>query len=137
MDAIAQSDGKLAGHERRIGALAAVDVLVVAGFVTVGVVSHGTNPLGEPLATLEAIAPFVLGWVVLAPLSGVYGRARGDPTSALRLTTVTWIAAANVGLVVRSSPAVAGDVTWPFGLVITGVGLCCLGGWRVLYAIVE
>jgi len=106
--------------------LAAGDAAVVAAVVLAGQVSHGTNPLAAPLETVETVGPFLAGWLVAAGLLGVY-RAEGH---ALRLVTGAWIAGANLGLLVRGSPLVAGGTTWPFPLVITGTTLGAVLLWR-------
>ncbi|ELY63973.1 DUF3054 domain-containing protein [Natrinema versiforme] len=121
------------GRER-VGT-AAVDTLLVAGFVLFGRIEHGGNPLAEPLASLETIAPFVIGWLAVALLAGIYTRDRPVGRDGLRLTAVAWIAAANVGLMLRASPLFEGSATWPFPLVITGFGLLVLLGWRLGYSV--
>lgn len=136
MDAIARTETTAFDWGCRTTAVALVDLAVIGGFVTIGVVNHGTNPLVEPLAALETVLPFVLGWAIIAPLSGVYGAARSEPGPASRRTAVGWIAAANVGLLLRTSPLFDGGATWPFGLVITATGLVCLVAWRLAYATV-
>lgn len=110
------------------------DVVLIAGLVVVGQLSHGTNPLAQPVTSLEAITPFVIGWLVVAVVAGVYARpVASSVTRVARLTTVTWIAAANVGLILRQA-VFADTAAWPFPLVMTGFGLLLLVGWRVGYA---
>ncbi|WP_265111705.1 DUF3054 domain-containing protein [Halosolutus halophilus] len=116
--------------------LGAVDVSVVVAFVVVGLLSHGTDPITEPLAALETVAPFVVGWLAIAPLAGVYTMRSTSLAHVTRVTTVAWIGAANVGLILRSSPLFEGGSVWPFNLVITGFGLLTLVAWRVGYAVV-
>jgi hypothetical protein len=111
-----------------------VDVVLIAAVVLVGRIEHGGNPVAEPLASLETLAPFVIGWLAVALLAGVYTRDR-PLGRGLRLTTVTWIAAANVGLMIRGAPVFAGGTTWPFPVVITATGLVVLLGWRLGYAL--
>ncbi|MFC4541983.1 DUF3054 domain-containing protein [Halosolutus amylolyticus] len=127
-------DGRV---DRETLLLGAVDVCVVVAFVTVGLLSHGTNPIAEPIAALETIAPFVLGWLAIAPLAGVYGTRSTSIARVARVTAVAWIAAANVGLILRASPLFDGSAVWPFTLVMTGFGLLALVGWRVAYAAVD
>ena len=113
-----------------------VDVMVVVSLVVVGQLHHGVNPLADPVTSAGTVIPFVVGWLVVAPLAGVYtSQNRASPHRALRLTAVAWIAAANVGLILRQSPLFDGGIVWPFALVMTGTGLVVLVGWRVGYAV--
>lgn len=117
--------------------LGAVDVALVVAFVTYGYVDHGGDPLADPAATAETVAPFLLGWVVAVLLTGLYRRTLArDPIQAARYTTLCWLAAANIGLALRSTELVAGNTVGPFPLVMTGVGLVVLVPWRVGYAVV-
>ncbi len=104
------------------------DALVVVGVVVAGDSSHGTNPLTEPLSAAETLVPFLFGWLVAASLVGVYRAS--DPRRELRLVTGAWLAGANVGLLLRASPLLAGGTTWPFPLVLTGGVLVALLAWR-------
>ena len=115
--------------------LAAADVALIAGLLAFGQRQHGIDPIAEPLASLETIVPFAVGWVVAALLAGVYARdVAVTPARAARATAIAWIAAANVGLILRSSPAFEGGTPWPFNLVVTATGLLVLLTWRVGYA---
>lgn len=108
------------------------DALVIALFVTGGSLSHGISPLSQPLAVIETVAPFLIGWFVAAPLVRAHERsAVATPSRAARLAAGAWLGAANVGLLLRGSPYFTGGTTWPFPLVMTGVGLLSLTAWRV------
>lgn len=135
MDALSRVATRDAAGSRETALVGVIDVAVIVGFVTVGLLSHGVNPIDDPVSSLETIAPFVLGWFAVAPLAGVYARGViGSVPHTARLLTVTWIAAANVGLILRSSPVFAGGTIWPFNLVMTGFGLLALLAWRLGYA---
>ena len=115
--------------------LGAVDVALIAGLLLFGQRQHGIDPIAEPLASLDTIVPFLLGWGVAALLAGVYAHdVTVTPARAARATAVAWMAAANVGLILRSSPVFDGGAPWPFNLVVTGTGLLVLLSWRVGYA---
>lgn len=115
--------------------LGVVDVALLAGFVTYGHLHHGGDPLADPAGTVEAVAPFLLGWIVASALAGVYRRAIArDPIRIARLSALCWLAAANVGLLLRNSPYLDGGTAYPFPLVMTGVGLLVLLPWRIGYA---
>lgn len=115
----------MTGHAR----LATGDALVVTGVVLAGDLSHGTDPLTEPVAALSTLLPFLAGWLLAAGLLSVYGA--GGPETAIRRVAGAWLAGANLGLLARGSPLVAGGTTWPFPLVITGTVLGFLVVWRV------
>lgn len=137
MNATTRSTEWSGSADPRVLALAAIDVLVIAALILVGQRSHGIGLLSDPVASVETMIPFVAGWIVISLLAGVYARdvATSVPRTA-RLTAVTWIAAANIGLLLRASDLFSGGAEWPFGLVMTGTGLIALLGWRVLYAAV-
>ncbi|WP_254764096.1 DUF3054 domain-containing protein [Natrinema marinum] len=116
---------------------ATVDTALVVGLVLLGNVEHGGNPIADPLASLETVAPFAIGWIAVALLAGVYTREEFEPVGDYRLLAVTWIAAANVGLMLRASSLFEGGANWPFPLVITGFGLLALLGWRLGYALFQ
>ncbi|WP_135819617.1 DUF3054 domain-containing protein [Halostella litorea] len=124
--------GNRSPARRSVSVLVPGDALVVAAFLIVGELSHGIDPVAQPLHVLETIAPFLVGWAVAAPLVGLYDDgALATPTRTVRLTTAAWLGAANVGLLLRGSPYFVGGTTWPFPLVITGIGLLFLVTWRV------
>lgn len=111
------------------------DLLVIASFLIAGELSHDVSPVSQPLAVAETIAPFLIGWFVAAPLFYLYDRsALSTPLRAARLAAGAWLGAANVGLLLRGSPYFQGGTTWPFPLVITGVGVVSLVAWRVVAA---
>ncbi|EMA27357.1 DUF3054 domain-containing protein [Halobiforma nitratireducens] len=115
--------------------LGVADLAVLAALIVFGQRSHDISPVTDPVASLETIVPFAIGWIVASSLVGLYGR--GITTSVprvARLTAVSWLAAANVGFILRASPAFAGGAPWTFTVVMTGTGLVALVGWRVIYA---
>lgn len=137
MNATTRSTEWSGSTDPRVLTLAAVDVLAIVALILVGQRSHGIGLLSDPVASVETMIPFVAGWIVASLLAGVYSRdvATSVPR-AVRLTAVAWIAAANVGLLLRASDLFTGGAEWPFGLVMTGTGLIVLLGWRIFYAAV-
>ncbi|MFP8954340.1 DUF3054 domain-containing protein [Natrialbaceae archaeon A-arb3/5] len=133
MGTAVRAGGDATAVDRQMILLAVGDVALLSGLVAVGQLTHGVNPITEPVASLETIAPFVIGWLVVTAIAGTY--TRGISPSLLetaRTITVVWLAAANVGFLLRASPAFTGSTVWPFPLVMVGLGLVVLGGWRLL-----
>lgn len=123
------------GDRETLGLLLA-DLAILAVLVTYGYINHGGSPLSEPLGAFETILPFAIGWILLAVLTGVYVRGVfQSPTRVAQLTFVAWLGAANVGLILRSSPLFDGGSAYPFNLIMTAIGVFFLGGWRVGYAL--
>ncbi|WP_335343068.1 DUF3054 domain-containing protein [Halomontanus rarus] len=121
--------------DRRVPLIGLVDAGLLVTLVLVGVQRHGTNPFTEPIAALTTTVPFVVSWVPIAVIAGAYAtETLTEPTRAARVTTVGWLAAANVGLILRSSGLFDGGSLWPFNLVMTGTGLLVLVPWRVAVA---
>lgn len=137
MDAAIDRSSPSIPRDRRTALVAAVDVALIVALVAVGLVSHDVNPLTAPLDAAETAAPFVIGWLAVVAFAGVYDRrATTTRRGAAATTGVAWVAAANLGLILRSSPAFEGGAAWPFNLVMTGLGLVVLVAWRVGYATV-
>lgn len=113
--------------------LAVLDAVMVIAVLIAGEVQHGVDPVGDPLRVVGTLVPFLAGWVLFAGVAGLYARTDRSFVAELRLLVVTWFAAANVGLVLRSSPWLHGGVTWPFGVVVTGTVLVVLLVWRIGY----
>ena len=121
--------------ENRAGRLVATgDLAVVTGVVVIGGLTHGLNPLTQPLAVIWTVAPFVFGWVLAAAVLGAYGpTALGAPIRSLRIAAGATLAAVAIGIVLRTSPAFPGGAAWPFPLVITATLLVGVLAWRGLY----
>ncbi|OLZ41008.1 hypothetical protein A6E15_08395 [Natrinema saccharevitans] len=133
MDTAVRTDTRDGAADRDRFLAGIVDILCIVGIVLIGRISHNGNPIAEPIASLETVTPFVVGWLAAAALAGVYAADRAGASREFRLPAVAWIAAANVGLMLRGSPLFDGGATWPFPVVITATGLTALLGWRLVY----
>jgi hypothetical protein len=119
----------------RWGAVVAVgDVAVVVLVLLYGELSHGINPITQPVWTAETVLPFLAGWVLAAGVLGIYDDRTTRLVPSLRTTAGAWLGAANVGLVARGSPYLHGGTAWPFPLVVTGFVLLGLLAWRTVVA---
>ncbi|MDF9747119.1 DUF3054 domain-containing protein [Natrinema salsiterrestre] len=135
MDTAVQTGVRDSAPDRHRVVAGLVDVVLVAGMVLYGYIDHGGDPIADPVGSLGTIAPFVVGWLAVALLAGVYTLESPLSGHGLRVTAVTWIAAANVGLMIRGSPLFDGGTTWPFPVVITASVLVVLMGWRLGYSL--
>jgi hypothetical protein len=108
------------------------DVLVLLVFVAMGISNHGGAPLESPVYTLERVAPFLLSWVVVAPLAGVYHR---ETLTGYRrtvvLVTAAWVVVALGGSALRGSSLFPGGAPLPFVLVTLSFGTAMVLSWRV------
>lgn len=127
---------KAKGSIARPGSLV-VDCLAIVGLVLVGRLSHGDSVLTDPLSATIAVIPFVGGWLLVALLTGLYATAASSNDGRqLALVLVCWLAAANVGFLLRGSPVLPGGVPWEFTVVFTGIGslvLLSIHGGRLLF----
>ena len=116
--------------------IALVDIALIAVFVLVGELNHGISPVESPLRVLGTFAPFLIGWVVMSVLVGAYRlRAFRSAKAAASAAGATWISAALLGQLLRSTALFHGDLTLAFTIVSILVGLALLVPWRVLVAV--
>lgn len=116
-------------------AVAAGDHAVIALVLGWGYVDHradGVAGLLDVPSLAEAVVPFLAGYLLVALLLGIYESDWIDTRSrSLRTVAGAWCGGAGLGLVIRTSPAVEGSATWPFGLVVIGFGVLALLAWRL------
>ncbi len=117
-------------------ALALGDVLLIAAFVVAGEFSHNISVFERPLRVLDTAIPFYIGWVLVAPLAGMYGRrVRENPLRAALLTAGAWTGAALVGQFLRSTALFHGGFAVAFVVVSIVVGIVLLVPWRVAVSV--
>ena len=120
--------------------LAVGDVLVILLFVYAGALNHGEvsfPPAGaEGVTTVLAVAaPFLVGWLIAAPLVGAYSAGAVESSKAsVPLAVRSWIPAAVIGLLVRATPWVPGGVAPAFVVVMLVGGAVAVGIWRYVAA---
>lgn len=119
---------------RRIGIPVLVgsgDILAVFAFAITGLRSHGVEPWLVPWHTFVVAFPFVVGWLLVAPLGNLYAV---DTIRSLRRTlpriVVAWAGATVVGAMIRSTALFPGGTAPTFLFVTFGVGLALLLSWR-------
>jgi hypothetical protein len=118
------------------GLLAAGDTLALATFVVAGTIQHGSRPLANPGIVLGALAPFLLAWLAVALLGGLFtAEAVRSPGRALRRTVPAWLLAVPLAHALRVTPVFRGGTTVGFFLVSLAVGGLLLIGWRLFAGI--
>jgi hypothetical protein len=109
------------------------DLAIILLQLSAGLRTHGIDPLAAPAYTAETAAPFLVGWLLVAPLLGVYtARVRESFTETVLSVSIAWIAAALVGLGLRATPWLSGGAPVAFVAVTIGVGLATLLPWRLV-----
>jgi hypothetical protein len=116
--------------------LALGDLLVVAALFSAGTVHHNglAFVLANPGYLAGTIAPFLIGWVVAAPLLGAYAPGAAESAkAAVPLALRSWVVAVAIAMGIRATPFVSGGVQPSFVLVSLLVGLVGLAIWRTLF----
>ncbi|MFB6111398.1 MAG: DUF3054 domain-containing protein [Halobacteriaceae archaeon] len=111
---------------------AAGDILAIATFVVVGELSHGIDPVATPLIVLDTALPFLLGWLLVAPLVGAYTRRVLDgPRWLIGLSLTAWVGADVLAQLLRDTAAFHGSGDPIFFVVAAVVGGSLLVGGRL------
>lgn len=127
--------GDVEGTGRTL-ALGVGDVLVVVAVLTAGMLRHGVDPMTERTHAVAVIAPFLVGWLLAAPILGAYARTTLSSTRAtVWAGAVAWLVATLVGVSFRATPAFPGTVTGLFAFVMIGFGLLGIVAWRLAFAL--
>lgn len=120
--------------------LAVGDVLVLVLLLSFGTARHnGVAYLTEqPVALALTLLPFLVGWLVAAPLVGAYSAGAAESAkAAIPLAIRSWVVAVVIGIVLRvvlPFDATGGPLSLAifFGVTLV-VGVVGLGVWRWLY----
>jgi hypothetical protein len=116
--------------------LAVGDVVAILVVLTIGANQHNPTDflIENPLYLLGIYAPFLIGWVLVAPLVGAYSPGAVESAKAsLPLVIRSWVPAALIGLGLRATPIFHGGVQLIFVAVMVVTGAVALAVWRVLY----
>lgn len=109
------------------------DVLVFLGFSAVGRAEHNLEV--TLVDTLLTAGPFIVMWLIIGSLYGVYGpEALRYPGPAAKRTMVAWLFSAPWALLLRSIIMQRPVVFVQFALITIGLNLVILTVWRVAYA---
>jgi hypothetical protein len=108
------------------------DLTIIVLQLSAGLLTHGIDPLAVPAYTAETAAPFLLGWLLVAPLFGVYTEGVRESFAETVLSVgIAWIVAALIGVGLRVTPWLSGGAPAAFVAVTIGVGLAALLPWRL------
>lgn len=117
--------------------LAIGDVSVILLVVALGMVRHyGVNGLtANPADVVLTALPFLVGWVVAAPLIGAYSAGAGESAkAAVPLAIRSWVVADVIGIALRATPLFDGGENLAdllvFFVVMLLVGAIGLALWR-------
>lgn len=119
--------------------IAVGDIVVLLAFLLAGTARHSVlSPVEilttEPLVFVNAAAPFIVGWLIAAPLVGAYSPGAGSaPNSSIPLAIRSWVPAAAIGLLIRVTPLIEGGFDPAFAAVMLIGGAVVLAAWRFLY----
>lgn len=114
--------------------LAIGDLLALVVFVILGRIVHaGSGPIDWLANAPRIAAPFLLGWVIAAPVFGAYARATAPWTGRLLLNSAfTLIAADLIAFAVRRY-LFSDSVTVPFVLTAFAFTALLVLGWRLVF----
>lgn len=122
----------------RTAVLAAGDALAIGAFVYAGEIQHGFPPPSYPGRFAGTLAPFLLGWVAVALVAGLY---TSDATVTFRTmlyrTVPAWLVGVLVAHALRVTPLFHGGTTPAFILVSAVGGGVLVVGWRSLVAVLD
>lgn len=108
------------------------DIVVLCAFSIVGLLSHGVDPRLVPWHTFMIALPFVIAWLLVAPLGGLYAvQTMRSLRATLLWTTTAWVGTTLLGGLIRATPVFPGEAPPSFLLVTLGFGLLLVVPWRV------
>jgi hypothetical protein len=129
-------DGFLAGRiDAGAWPLAVADLVALVVVFTGGAMRHNgaTYPLDAPVAWLVTLVPFLLGWLLVGPLVGVYSAGAAETAkAAVPLAVRAWVPATVVAVGSRALVFEPGPVRPVFVGVTLVAGAVGLGVARWL-----
>lgn len=117
-------------------ALVVGDIASFLVFAGVGRRSHNeTSGLGAIAQIAVTAAPFALGWFLVSPFAGAFGRSLlGAPKRMLARTELAWLAAWPVALALRWALSADHQIPLSFAIVVLISNAVFLGIWRTVFA---
>lgn len=122
--------------DARVLALLLGDCTVIVAVLSLGIVRHhGVTGLLDVGGVLETVLPFLVGWLLAAPLVGAYGGGiDGRHRRSVGLAVAAWMGATVVGAGIRATAVVSGGATPVFVVVVAGTGGLGVALWRLVVA---
>jgi hypothetical protein len=109
------------------------DLLAMGTFIVVGEISHGIDPVANPVYVAGTFAPFLIGWLLFAIPTGVYSASgRADIKRAVAGTVLAWTGAVIVAQALRATALFHGNAALTFAAVSLVVGGTFVLGWRAI-----
>lgn len=120
-------------RSRRALVIAVGDIAVIGVIIVAGMLHHYINPITELVHTIQVAAPFLIAWLVVAPLVGAYSRRSvTEMPMSIRTATVAWVLATLLGSVLRATPYFPGGAQLSFVGVMVGFGAIGIVAWRTV-----
>lgn len=108
------------------------DLFVLFTLIAVGQYTHGYLFWEAPVRTVLITTPFVIGWLVVAPLAGLFSTETLESYRRTLLFLVpAWTGASLLGSALRGTELFPGGAPVVFVLVNVGTGLLFLVPWRL------
>lgn len=118
---------------RFLGTVLLGDLLVLFAFVATGQYAHQYYFWEQPVHTVLITVPFVIAWLLVAPLAGLYSLDRiRSVRVVVPVVIIAWIAVSLLGGAVRATPVFPGGAPVMFLLANIGFGILFLLPWRLL-----
>ena len=119
-------------RRNRLGILVAGDIIAFVAWAALGLAGHQLTR-NWLFNLVRVVAPFVIGWLAVAPFTGAYRAALSRrPRAFLTRSALTWLGGISLGLLLRATLFRSG-----FGPIFALVTFAVTGvlvlGWRALY----
>jgi hypothetical protein len=129
-------DGFLGGRvDGAAWPLAVADLLALVAAFTGGTMHHNgvTYPLDDPVGWVLTLVPFLLGWLLVGPLVGVYSAGAAETAkAAVPLALRAWVPAGLVAVALRAVALEPGPIQPVFVGITLAAGALGLGVARWL-----
>lgn len=118
-----------------VAGLAIGDLVAVTAFVIIGQINHGGQPLANPEIIPGTLAPFLIGWILVGFLGGLFTLdSVSTVRRALSWTVPAWVFAALIAHALRATALFEGDTALTFLAVTLTAGGLLVVGYRCVAA---